>query len=121
MPGALRACRLGNKRGRRSIGSSIGNLAKALIPRLATGTVVPPNREFMTVLGDNKREPEIVFPISSMGQAMENVLRKNGNIGGGKEVTIHIPFSVDGQVFFDLMKKYGLQQCNRTGQPSFQI
>ena len=39
------------------------------IPRLAQGTVVPPNNEFMAILGDNKKETEIVSPLSTMKQA----------------------------------------------------
>ena len=37
-------------------GVSIPKISK--IPRLAQGTVVPPNREFLAVLGDNKKEHE---------------------------------------------------------------
>ncbi|MDE7089584.1 MAG: hypothetical protein K2O54_05645, partial [Prevotella sp.] len=39
-------------------GFNIPEIGKVSIPRLATGTVVPPNREFLAVLGDNQREPE---------------------------------------------------------------
>lgn len=45
------------------------------IPKLATGTVVPANYgEFAAILGDNKREPEVVSPISTIEQALRNVL-----------------------------------------------
>ena len=46
------------------------------IPKLATGTVVPANYgEFAAVLGDNKREPEVVSPLSTIEQAVRNVLK----------------------------------------------
>lgn len=49
------------------------------IPYLAEGTVVPPNAgEFMAVLGDNKTETEVVSPLSTMKQAMSEVLANNG-------------------------------------------
>ena len=49
------------------------------MPRLATGTVVPANYgEYAAILGDNTREPEIVSPLSTMEQAMENVLARRG-------------------------------------------
>lgn len=110
---------------RGSIGSNIGGNVRTLenvpIPKLATGAVLPANREFLAILGDQKHGTNIEAPLSTIEDAMENVLRKSGSAGGVKEVTIHIPFSVDGQIFFELMKKYDLQQFNRTGQPSFQI
>lgn len=52
------------------------------IPRLATGHVVPPNREFLAVLGDNKTETEVVSPLSTMKQAMLEALRESGGTGG---------------------------------------
>jgi hypothetical protein len=68
------------------------------IPKLATGTVVPPNREFKAVLGDNKREPEIVSPLSTMKQAFAEVLAQ-ANIGNGSfNGRIEIPLILDGKV-----------------------
>lgn len=66
------------------------------VPRLATGTVVPPNKEFMAVLGDNKREPEIVSPLSTMKQAVAEVLAQ-ANIGGGFNGRIEVPVIVNGR------------------------
>lgn len=59
------------------------HLSTVTLPRvnltpLAQGTVVPPNKEFAAILGDNKKEPEIVSPISTMEQAVENVLSRMG-------------------------------------------
>ena len=52
---------------------------KPEVPKLATGTVVPPNKEFMAILGDNPREHEIVSPLSTMKQAvMEAMNEFNG-------------------------------------------
>lgn len=48
------------------------------IPKLASGAVVPPNREFMAMLGDNKHEPEIVSPISTMKEAFMQAMRESG-------------------------------------------
>ena len=53
------------------------------IPRLATGSVVPPNREFMAILGDNKTETEIVSPLSTMKQAFMEAMQESGGFGGG--------------------------------------
>lgn len=103
-----------------SASSSFPEFSQYSIPRLATGTVVPPNREFMAVLGDNKREPEVVSPLSTIERAVENAMRRNGGMGSG-EITIKIPVEIDGNVLFELIKKLDMQQFNRTGRPSFQI
>ena len=66
------------------------------IPKLAQGAVIPPNREFMAVLGDNKKENEIVSPVSTMKQAFAEVLAQ-ANIGGGFNGRIEVPVIVDGR------------------------
>ena len=60
----------------KSFGINIPN-----IPRLAQGTVVPPNKEFMAVLGDNTKEHEIVSPISTMKQAFTEAILEMGGTG----------------------------------------
>lgn len=59
------------------------------IPRLATGTVVPANYgEFLAVLGDNKREAEVVAPYSTIRKAVADAMAESG--GGKISVTIPI-------------------------------
>ena len=60
------------------------------IPKLARGAVVPPNREFMAVLGDNTRETEIVSPLSTMEQAFENVLSRMGGINADQDINVSV-------------------------------
>jgi hypothetical protein len=57
------------------------NFGRLSIPRLAQGTVVPPNREFMAILGDNTKEHEIVSPISTMKQAFMEAMVEMGGTG----------------------------------------
>lgn len=57
------------------------------IPYLAQGTYVPANYgNFLAVLGDNKREPEIVSPVSSIKTAVREVIREQG--GNDKPITV---------------------------------
>lgn len=65
------------------------------IPPLATGTVVPANYgEFLSILGDNRKAPEIVSPVPEMKRAMSEVLTEFGNVSkepinliiGGKQI-----------------------------------
>lgn len=48
------------------------------IPKLATGTVVPPNREFLAVLGDNTKEHEIVAPESAIKAMVKEAMAELG-------------------------------------------
>lgn len=67
--------------------SELGKFTMPRIPALATGTVVPPNREFLAMLGDNKTETEVVSPLSTMKQAMLEALQESGNSGN---ITLHL-------------------------------
>lgn len=58
------------------------------VPGLATGSVIPPNREFLAVLGDNKTETEVVSPLSTMKQAMLEALKESGGAGGNITITV---------------------------------
>ena len=73
-------------------------LSAPRIPRLATGAYIPANYgEFLAVLGDNRREAEVVSPVSAMKQAFLEALAE-GNLGGDgdKEINLYI----DGDKFF---------------------
>ena len=57
------------------------------VPALATGAVIPPNAPFMAVLGDQRHGTNIEAPLSTIEQALDNVLSRRG--GNGKtEVSI---------------------------------
>ena len=60
--------------------------AQASIPGFAEGGVVPPNRPFLAVLGDNRRETEIVAPYSTIKQATSEAIAERG--GGGTTTII---------------------------------
>lgn len=49
------------------------------IPRLAQGAVIPPNKEFMAVLGDQKNGTNIEAPLDTIKQAVAEVMGANGN------------------------------------------
>lgn len=90
----------------KKFGFNIPELEQVSIPRLATGTVVPPNREFMAVLGDNKREPEIVSPVSTMKQAVLDAILEAGGIGTqGGETNLHLTVECEGYQLISLIQK----------------
>ncbi len=55
------------------------------IPRLAKGAVIPANKEFLAILGDQKHGTNIEAPLSTIEEAVENVLNRMG-MGGSSEV-----------------------------------
>lgn len=96
-----------------------GQLDEVHIPKLATGTYVPANYgEFLAVLGDNKREAEVVSPISAMKQAMAEVLAEYGGAGNGGD--IHITLTMpDGRVLFEAVADENNKIKKRTGRSAF--
>ena len=67
--------------------ATMPSIAAYEIPALATGAVIPANREFLAVLGDQKSGTNIEAPMSTIEEGVENVLRRNGwNGGGAREI-----------------------------------
>jgi hypothetical protein len=95
-------------------GFSIPTMTAPQIPYLAKGTVVPRNAgEFAAILGDNKRETEVVSPLSTMKQAMMEALRESGNNGGSSPQ--YIVLNIDGNEFIRWLRDQNGQYRNRTG------
>lgn len=59
----------------------IPTIPEIKIPRLARGAVIPPNSEFMAILGDQKRGVNIETPLQTMIDAFNTAL-DNRNTGG---------------------------------------
>ncbi len=95
-------------------------LADIPIPHLAQGTVVPPNREFMAVLGDNKREPEVVSPLSTIEQAVINGMNKAGG-NSEKPVNITIQLTVDKKVLGQATVDWATIQRMATGKNPYEL
>ena len=96
-------------------GVNINRIETISLPRLATGTVVPANYgEFKAILGDNKREPEIVSPLSTMRQAVREELNANGG-SGGRIIRIQNILNLDGKVIYQSVVDYNEAEIDRTG------
>jgi hypothetical protein len=68
-----------------SFGFNIRPIAELQIPRLAKGAIIPPNREFMAVLGDQKQGTNIEAPADLIRQIVREEIN---NFGGGEDITI---------------------------------
>lgn len=65
-------------------------LPKLSIPRLATGAVIPPNREFLAVLGDQKQGTNIEAPLETIKQAFREALAESGGSGRQMNVVLQV-------------------------------
>ena len=63
------------------------DFAEVKIPHLAKGAVIPPNREFLAVLGDQKHGTNVEAPDDLIKQKVMEAIVETGGIGGG-ETTI---------------------------------
>ena len=73
--------------GGKSFGINITPVSRVSLPRLASGAVIPPNREFMAVLGDQKSGTNIETPLATMVQAFKQAMNEPGG-AGGRQMTV---------------------------------
>ena len=74
--------------GGKHIGVNIPKINELQIPKLAQGAVIPPNREFMAVLGDQKSGTNIETPLATMVEAFKQAMAESG--GGATTVVIQL-------------------------------
>ena len=55
---------------------------------LAQGAVIPPNKQFMAMLGDQKQGTNVETPLSTMVEAFNQALAQNG--GGNQSITLNL-------------------------------
>ena len=66
----------------------LNQLSSITLPRLATGAVIPPNKEFLAVLGDQKSGTNIETPLATMVDAFKQAMAESG--GGTTTVVIQL-------------------------------
>lgn len=98
-----------------SVGKVVGTIPEIsisipTIPKLATGTVIPPNREFLAILGDQKSGTNIETPLDTMLQAFKQALSEGG-YGQNQTVVLEL----DGRELGRTIVRLGKQENNRVG------
>lgn len=83
--------------GGKTFGINIPSIAEVQIPRLAQGAVIPPNREFMAVLGDQRSGYNIEAPADLIRQMVIEGIQAAG-ISGGSNQPIQVNVLLDGKV-----------------------
>lgn len=109
-----------------TLGFSFGTITAPQIPYLAQGAVIPPNREFMAVLGDQSHGTNVEAPLATIQQAVAAVMQdyQDGNLAALEQVIavlrqileavygIHIGDAVIGQA----VARYNSRQAIITGR-----
>ena len=92
-----------------SISAAIAN-----IPHLATGAVIRGGNPFMALLGDQRMgQTNIEAPLSTIEQAVENVMNRRNYEGNGGQTTLIM--NVNGQEFARLTLQDFMAEMNRQG------
>ncbi len=97
-------------------GINIPTLTAPQIPKLATGAVIPPNSEFLAILGDQKSGTNIETPERLLRQIMKEELA--GVMSGG-DITIENNINLEGDPLFKFVKRIAWEEFKRSGESPF--
>lgn len=97
---------------------SVGTVSWGRIPRLATGAVIPPQSEFLAVLGDQKRGTNIETPESLLRQIMREELQSRDS-GGSR--TYRFTAQINRRVLFDEMMEEARARQDQSGNNPFEL
>lgn len=88
-----------------------GEFKLANIPHLASGAVIPPNAPFLAMLGDQRNGTNIEAPLSTIEEALTNVLNRRGD----GDIVVQI----DGREVFRAVRRQNKDFKTRTGSSAF--
>lgn len=91
--------------GGNKFGFNIKELTSVSIPRLAQGAVIPPNKEFLAMLGDQKHGTNIEAPLDTIKQALAEVLAELGGMGNNQPIVLQVNGRTLAQVVWDEQEK----------------
>ncbi|MGN0984719.1 MAG: hypothetical protein ACI4OI_07735 [Gemmiger sp.] len=99
--------------GGRDFGFTLTPLTAPQIPYLAQGAVIPPNREFLAVLGDQSSGTNIEAPLDTIKQAVAETLAGMG--ASEREIVIRFAASGGLEQLVRLLKPYIDRENTRAG------
>jgi hypothetical protein len=97
--------------GGESFGFNLRTISAPKIPYLASGAVIPPNREFLAVLGDQTQGTNIEAPLETILEAMRTALRESGGGRGQQTVILQVDKRELGRVVLEV----GSEEEHRIG------
>ncbi len=86
------------------VGFNLGQIELTQIPYLAQGAVIPPNKEFMAVLGDQKSGTNIEAPLDTIKQALAETLSAYAG-GTNQPIVLQLDGKTVAKVVWDENKK----------------
>lgn len=89
--------------GGQTFGFDLSQIDIPEIPKLAQGAVIPPNSEFLAVLGDQKRGTNIEAPLDTIKQAVLQALVSYGGAGGNQKISVTIPLTLNGRTITQIV------------------
>lgn len=92
------------------VGLNLQHVTATQIPLLATGAVLPPNKPFLAMLGDQKQGTNIEAPLDTIIDAMQQALA-NMNYSNNQEIVLNI----DGSALARITVPNNLRELNRKG------
>lgn len=99
------------------LGFNLPKWTPGQIPYLATGAVIPPNREFMAVLGDQKQGKNIEAPEALIRKIVREETRGNQPSGG----SYHFSASINRRVLFDEIIEEAKLRQTVSGRNAFEL
>jgi len=99
--------------GGKTFGFNVPSISEVQIPRLAQGAVIPPNREFMAVLGDQRSGTNIEAPLETIKQALAEVMQSQA----GGEIVVNITTTLDGRVLARNQVRHINDMTRQAGKP----
>lgn len=86
----------------------VSKVPKVRIPHLAQGAVIPPNKQFLAMLGDQNSGTNVEAPLSTIEDAVRNVMSE-------MNFTFNFDVSGDPEKIFKVVRKQSDQFIKRTG------
>lgn len=104
--------------GGKEFGFNISEVRNVSIPKLATGAVIPPNSEFLAILGDQKAGKNLEGPESLFRKI---VREETGGMGQQQLPNVEIPLYLDSDIVGKAIVTWIDEQVRRTGELPFSL
>lgn len=89
--------------------------ASVQLPKLANGAVIPPNQQFMAILGDQRSGINVETPLSTIKQALAETMQEMGSAGG--DIVINLTNEMDGTVLTRKVIRIANDMTRSAGKP----
>lgn len=97
--------------GGQKFGLNLNKLSNITVPTLAQGAVIPPNKEFLAMLGDQKQGTNVETPLATMVDAFRIAMQDMPTPSSNQNAIM----TLDGQTFARLVVPYVMDELNRRG------